>query len=133
MAGEDETQSNERARGRYLSGDALAGPVLQEEAHHLQVVFLGCHVQGREAILQNREKTRAHGWFPRGTAGKAPGNKDLTGKAAALSFNGSGDCVLPPCGDSKDGDTRTRAERGRAHLRLSVDVGSIINQLFDHF
>lgn len=28
----------------YLCGDALAGPVLQEKAYHLQVILLGCHV-----------------------------------------------------------------------------------------
>lgn len=36
---------------QYLSGDTLAGAVLQKEPHHLQVILLGCHVQRSEAIL----------------------------------------------------------------------------------
>lgn len=58
MITDGKKEGEETAHGRYLSGDALAGAVLQEEAHHLQVILLGCHVQGSEAILQNRQNAR---------------------------------------------------------------------------
>lgn len=37
--------------GAYLSGSALVGAVLQQVLHDLNVVLLGSHVQGCEAVL----------------------------------------------------------------------------------
>lgn len=48
---EHKKHTHTHTRVQYLSGDTLAGAVLQKEPHHLQVILLGCHVQRSEAIL----------------------------------------------------------------------------------
>lgn len=45
-----------RARGPHLCGQALACSVVKEELDDFQVVFLGCHIQRRETVLQNKNK-----------------------------------------------------------------------------
>lgn len=44
----------------YLSGEALTSSIIKKKLNHFQVIFLGCHVQWREAILEggkNRKNT----------------------------------------------------------------------------
>lgn len=44
--------------GAHLGGGALVGAILQQVLHDLDVVLLGSHVQGREAVLGTQDNTR---------------------------------------------------------------------------
>lgn len=40
----------------YLSGNALAGAVVKQKLHHIQVILLRRHVERSEAILEKKQK-----------------------------------------------------------------------------
>ena len=43
-------------KGRYLRGETLIGPIVEEKFWNFEMIFLCCHIKGSKAILDGEKE-----------------------------------------------------------------------------
>lgn len=89
----------------YLGSRALISSIFQQIFYDIDVVFLGSHVQRREAILRTNDKQDAVSRPRRASQGRRQERERAN----------------------------TTEGPSQPHLRLRVDVGSLLHEDFDNF